>query len=367
LPGSISRLTRRHLAAIAPYEPGKPPEELERELGIPAAIKLASNENPVGASPRALAAARDALASSHRYADSNVHTLRTELAARLQVAPAELSFGHGSNELIDLFSRVFAGREDHAVIGVPSFACYRLSLLAAQVPFTEVPLDEGLYWNVDRLLQAVQPSTRLLFLDNPNNPTSTHVPGSALERLLRGLGPDVIPVVDEAYVHYCDAPDYQSALGLRALHPNLIVLRTFSKAYGLASLRVGFAVGPAELLADLERVRLPFNVNGVAQAAALAALGDHEHLQRVVAVNREQRARLSAELPRLGLRVAPSQANFLCVELPPAMKAADAYQALLRKGVIVRPFGAMSRHLRISVGLAEENERLLAALRELLG
>jgi len=367
LPDSISRLTRPHLAAIAPYQPGKPPEELERELGIAAAVKLASNENPLGASPRALEAACGAVLQAHRYADSNAHALRSELAALFEVTPDEIAFGHGSNELIDLFCRTFAGPEQHAVLGVPSFACYRLSLLAAQVPFTEVPLDEGLYWNVDRLLEAVRPNTRLLFIDNPNNPTSTHVPGPALERLLRGLGPDAIPVIDEAYFHYCDAPDYQSALRMRALHPNLIVLRTFSKAYGLASLRAGFAVGPAELLADLERVRIPFNLNGVAQTAALAALGDHEHLQRVVEVNREQRARLSAELPRLGLRVAPSQANFLCVELPAGVQADAMYQALLRKGVIVRPFGAMSRHLRVSVGLAEENSRLLSALRELLG
>jgi histidinol-phosphate aminotransferase len=304
---------------------------------------------------------------AHRYADSNAHALRSELAALFGVTPGEIAFGHGSNELIDLLCRTFAGPEQHAVLGVPSFACYRLSLLAAQVPFTEVPLDEGLYWNVDRLLEAVRPNTRLLFLDNPNNPTSTHVSGPELERLLRGLGPDVIPVIDEAYFHYCDAPDYQSALRMRALHPNLIVLRTFSKAYGLASLRAGFAVGPAELLADLDRVRIPFNLNGVVQAAALAALGDHEHLQRVVEVNREQRARLSAELPRLGLRVAPSQANFLCVQLPAGRPANAMYQALLHKGVIVRPFGAMSRHLRVSVGLAEENSRLLSALRELLG
>jgi histidinol-phosphate aminotransferase len=367
LPGSISRLTRPHIAAIAPYEPGKPPEELERELGITAAVKLASNENPLGASSRALEAACGAVLQAHRYADSNAHALRTELAARFDVAPGELAFGHGSNELIDLASRTFAGPEHHAVLGVPSFACYRLSLLAAQVPFTEVPLDDGLFWNVDRLLEAVRPSTRLLFLDNPNNPTSTHVPGAALERLLRGLGPDVIPVIDEAYVHYCDATDYKSALRMRDLHPNLIVLRTFSKAYGLASLRAGFAIGPAQLMSDLERVRIPFNLNGVVQAAALAALEDHEHLQRVVTVNREQRDGLTAELTQLGLRVAPSQANFLCVELPAGMQAAATYQALLRKGVIVRPFGAMSRHLRISVGLPEENSRLLSALRELLG
>ena len=375
--GGISRFTRPHLAAIAPYEPGKPPEELERELGIASAVKLASNENPLGASVRAFEAARGALNEMHRYADSNAHSLRMALAKHLVVTPEEISFGHGSNELIDLFCRAFAGPEDHAVIGVPSFACYRLSLLGAQVPFTEVPLDQGVFWNAEALRQAIQPNTRLLFIDNPNNPTSTHMARVKLSVLLMQLPHHVIPVIDEAYLHYSDAPDYCSAMELRKQHPNLIVLRTFSKAYGLASLRAGFAVGPAELLRDLDRIRLPFNLNGVVQAAAIAALGDEAHLQQVVAMNKQQRAMLSRELPRLGLRVAPSQANFLCVELPanaPGLHGGAAgtdpgalYQALLRKGVIVRPIGVLPRHLRISVGLPEENERLLAALRELLG
>jgi histidinol-phosphate aminotransferase len=363
---SLSPLALPHLAAIAPYVPGKPAEELERELGITAAVKLASNENPIGASPRALEAARAVLGQAHRYADSDAYALRTRLAQRLSVAGDELAFGHGSNELIDLLCRTFAGPEQHAVIGVPSFACYRLCLLAAQVPFTEVPLDEGLFWNPDRLLAAVRPSTRLLFLDNPNNPTSTHLPRTGLERLLSGLPAHVIPVIDEAYLQFADAPDYASALELRALQPNLVVLRTFSKAYGLASLRAGYAVGPAELLSAIERVRLPFNLNGLAQAAALAALDDEEHLLKVVSCNRSERTRLSAALTELGFAVAPSQANFLCAELP-SSDSRTLYEALLGKGVIVRPMGGMPRHLRISVGLPEENDRLTTALGELLG
>jgi len=261
---SLTPLALAHLAAIAPYVPGKPAEALERELGIASAVKLASNENPIGPSPRALEAARAALGQAHRYADSDAYALRTALGQRLSVAADELAFGHGSNELIDLLCRTFAGPEQHAVIGAPSFACYRLSLLAAQVPFTEVPLDDGLFWNADRLLEAVRPNTRLLFLDNPNNPTSTHVPRAGLVRLLSGLPAHVIPVVDEAYLQFADAPDYVSALELRALHPNLVVLRTFSKAYGLASLRAGYAVAPAQLVSAIERVRLPFNLNGLA-------------------------------------------------------------------------------------------------------
>jgi histidinol-phosphate aminotransferase len=363
---SLSPLALPHLAAIAPYVPGKPAEELERELGITSVVKLASNENPIGPSPRAIEAARAVLGQAHRYADSDAYALRTGLSQRLAVARDELALGHGSNELIDLLCRTFAGPEQHAVIGAPSFACYRLSLLAAQVPFTEVPLDDGLFWNPDRLLEAVRPNTRLLFLDNPNNPTSTHLPRTGLQRLLAGLPAHVIPVIDEAYVQFADAPDYASALEMRALHPNVVVLRTFSKAYGLASLRAGFAVGPGELLNALERVRLPFNLNGLAQAAALAALDDEEHLLEVVSSNHAERARLCAALTELGFRVAPSQANFLCAELP-SSDSRTMYEALLQKGVIVRPMGGMPRHLRISVGLRDENDRLTAALRELLG
>lgn len=360
----MSRFIRPHLAGIVPYAPGKPTSEVERELGIAEAVKLASNENPVGPSPRAVLAARAVLEGLHRYPDPDPHALRHKLAAQLAVDPSELVFGHGSNEIIDLLCRTFAGPEHHAVIGTPSFACYRLSLLAAGVPFSEIPLDRGLFWNAGRLLEAVRPETRLLLLDNPNNPTSTHLGKDGLHQLLSGLPEHVIPVIDEAYVHFADAPDYASALEHRALHPNLIVLRTFSKAYGLAAMRAGFAVAPAALIEDLERVRVPFNLNTLAQVAALAALDDIEHISRCVALNRSERARLSAELTALGLQVAPSQTNFLCVEL--AQDAPRVFEALLARGVIVRTIGNLPRHLRISVGLPSENTRLLAALREVL-
>jgi histidinol-phosphate aminotransferase len=361
----LVRIPRPHLDAVEPYTPGKPIEELGRELGIASAVKLASNENPIGPSPRAIAATHGALLESHRYADTHAHALRQRLARMHDVHPDELAFGHGSNELIDLIIRAFAGSSEHAVIGVPSFVCYRLSLLAADVPYTEVPLDQGLYWNVDRMLAAVRPNTKLLFLDNPNNPTSTHLATAELERLLRALPAHVVPIVDEAYVHFADAPDYSSALALRACHPNLIVLRTFSKVFGLAALRVGYAIGPAALLGYLPRVGVPFNLNGVAQAAALAALDDGEHVQRCVVLNHGERTRVTAELRALGLDVAPSQANFVCVGL--ARPAQPIYAALLRMGVIVRPIADLTQHLRISIGLPEENDRLVAALREVLG
>jgi histidinol-phosphate aminotransferase len=359
------RLWRPHLERVEPYSPGKPVEELERELGITHAIKLASNENPLGPSPKAIAAMRDAASFVHRYPDTHATALRQKLAELHGVAPSELAFGHGSNELIDLICRAFASPAEHAVIGTPSFVCYRLALLAADVPMTEVPLDRGLYWNAERMLDAILPESKLLFLDNPNNPTSTHLCRPALERLLSALPAHVIPVIDEAYFHFADAPDYTSALALRGLSPNLIVLRTFSKVYGLAAARAGYAIGPAELIACLPRVGVPFNLSSLVQAGALAALDDHEHVTRSVELNRRERPRLSRALEALGLGVAESQANFLCVAMH--CEAMPIYAALLHQGVIVRPIAGLAGHLRISVGLPAENDRLIEALREVLG
>ena len=231
-------------------------------------------------------------------------------------------------------------------------------------PCIEVPLDGGTHANVDRLLEAVAPDTRLLFIDNPNNPTGTHVPREDLERLLHALPDHVIPVIDEAYVHFANAPSYVSALSLRGLHPNLVVLRTFSKAHGLAAVRVGYAIADREIIADLGRVRAPFNVSSIAQAGAVAALDDPDHVTAYVELNRVERARLTTALESMGLAVAPSQANFIFARLEAS--AQQVYEALLREGVIVRAFAALPHHLRITVGLAAENDRLLASLRKVL-
>lgn len=347
-----------HIAAVSPYVPGKQAEEVERELGIASAVKLASNESPLGPSPHVREAVRLAAETLHRYSDDAAFQLRGALAERLSLHPDELALGHGSNELIDLCVRTFATQTEHAVIGAPSFACYGIALRVANVPTTVVPLREGLFWDLAAIEAAIRPETKLIFLDNPNNPTSTHIAGGALEGFLRRVPPSVIVVVDEAYADFVEARDYASVLTLRGTRERLIMLRTFSKAYALASLRLGYAVGPAALLRYLDHVRLPFNVNGVAQAAAIAALADTAHLERGVALNRTERARVSAALAGLGLAVAPSQTNFVCVRT--SQPAGPIYGALLRQGVIVRPFGPC--HLRISIGLPDENDRLLATL-----
>lgn len=361
----LTPLVAPHIDTLQPYVPGKPVEELERELGFKNAVKLASNENPLGPSPKVLEAVRAASETVHRYSDDSCYALRGALAERLGVGRDELAFGHGSNELIDLSVRAFATPAEHAVIGAPSFSCYGLSLQAAGVPTTVVPLKDALFWDLPAVFAAIKPTTKLVFLDNPNNPTSTLIGRAALQRFLSSVPPSVVVVIDEAYSDFVDATDYASGLALRDTRERLIVLRTFSKAHALAALRVGYAVGPASIVKYYDRVRVPFNANGLAQAAALAALEDQAHLRRCVELNASERARVSEALRGLGLSVAPSQTNFVCVHV--ARPGAALFDALLAQGVIVRPFGgALAQYLRISIGLPDENDRLLAVLPSVL-
>lgn len=354
-----------YVERLVPYSPGKPVEELERELGIKNAIKLASNESPMGPSPKALEAVRAALAGVSRYPDAAAFALRARLARHHDVPMDEVVPGNGSNELIDLICRTYASPDEHAIFGVPSFVCYQLGLTAANVPFDAVPLRDHLAWDVDALLAAVKPQTKLLFVANPNNPTGAYVGRAELERLVRELPEQVLLVLDEAYVEFADAGDYTSALSLRHLRERLIVLRTFSKAYGLAALRVGYAIGPAAIVSYLHRTRAPFNVGTLGQVAAVAALDDTEHVSRYVEMNKIERARVARTLGELGLRVAPSQANFVLVDF--ARPGREVYDRLLRMGVIVRPMPPpIATWQRITIGLPEENDRLLSAVRETL-
>ena len=352
------------IESLVPYEGGKPIEELARELGVTDAVKLASNENPLGPSPKAVEALRRALGEVHRYPDGAAYALREKLAAVHGVSMDEVLHGSGSAELLELVVRTFSGPEHHIVFGEPAFVVYRIAALAHGVPFSAVPLREMTH-DLEAMAAAVRPNTRVLFVANPNNPTGTHVGRKAVERLLREVPPQVIVVMDEAYFEYADAADYPDSLKLRDLRERLIVCRTFSKAYGLAALRVGYAVGPARLIEYMNRIRPAFNVGSLGQVAALAALDDHEHVRTSREQNRTERARLIGELAGMGLAVAPSQANFVLADV--ARPARAVYDALLRRGVIVRPFGNLPTSLRITVGTAEQNHRLLAALRQVLG
>jgi histidinol-phosphate aminotransferase len=299
----------------------------------------------------------------HRYPDAGTFALRRALAEHHDISMDAVCIGNGSNEIIDLVCRTFASPSNHAVFGYPSFVCYELGCTAANVPFTKVPLRDGFFSDTEALAAAVTPATTLLFVANPNNPTGDYVNETRLEALLRSVPSDIVIVVDEAYVEFADADDYRSALEMRGLRERLVVLRTFSKAYGLAGLRIGYGIAPPELIEYLNRVRPPFNAGLLGQVAAIAALGDTDHVAAYIELNRTERARVSRELAALGLRVIPSQANFVLVDF--GVPGHVVFDRLLRVGVIVRPTPPpLETCLRITIGLPEDNDRMLAAVRQ---
>ncbi|MBN2197431.1 MAG: histidinol-phosphate transaminase [Polyangiaceae bacterium] len=351
------------IETLRPYEAGKPIEELAREYGVTNAIKLASNENPLGPSPLAIEAVRRAVTDAHLYPDAAAYRLRERLAADHGVSIPEVVHGNGSNEILDLLVRTFTTGDDHIVFAEPSFVVYRLAAMAHGVPFTAVPL-RGLTHDLEAMVAAVTPRTKLLFVANPNNPTGTYVGRAEVERFLRLVPPQVIVVFDEAYNHYADAPDYPDCLTLRGAREHLVVVRTFSKIYGLAALRVGYAIAPPALIDYLFRVRQPFSVSSCAQEAALAALDDHAHLTRSAVLNAAERPRVQAALAALGYPAAPSQANFVYLDV--RRPSRNVYEALLRRGVIVRPIGSPTT-LRVTIGTPEQNDRFLRAFAEVMG
>jgi histidinol-phosphate aminotransferase len=350
---------------LRPYEPGMPMDALERELGISDIVKLASNESPIGPSPRAVEAVGAALGELSRYPDGNGYALKTALAEIHDVPRERITLGNGSNDILELLARVFVGAGDEVVFSEHAFAVYPIATQAVGgVPVVVPAVAHG--HDLDGFARAVTDRTRLVFVANPNNPTGTWVGAADLEALLGLVPENVIVVVDEAYAEYVDVQGYASLLRATGRYPNLVVTRTFSKAYGLAALRVGFGVSDPQVADLLNRVRMPFNVNSAALVAAVAALGDRAHLGRAVEVNRSGMRALTAAFDSRGLEHVPSVANFVSVRLP--RPAAQIYDALLHLGVIVRPIAGygMPEHLRVTVGLPEENARFLAALDEAL-
>jgi histidinol-phosphate aminotransferase len=357
---TLQHLIPPWLASLVPYQPGKPVEEVEREYGICDSIKLASNENPLGPSPGAVEALRGALAGIHRYPDGGGFYLKQRLATKLGVGAEQIALGNGSNEILELVARTFLRPGEDAVMSEQAFVVYASVVQAAAGIPRAVPLREFTH-DLDAIAAAVRKSTRLVFLGNPNNPTGTIYRRSAFERLLERLPKDVVVVADEAYAEYVTDPEYPHTLDYLRADRLLITLRTFSKIYGLAGLRIGYGVGPAELVAALERIRQPFNVNVLAQVAALAALDDDEHVERSRRANREGMLFLEREFTRLGLAYVPSQANFVLVRVG---AGGEVYERLLRRAVIVRPVGGYGfpEHVRVTVGTAEENRRFVGAL-----
>jgi len=343
-----------------------PIEELERELGIRGSIKLASNENPLGPSPRALAAVGAALATLHRYPDGSAFYLKRRLAERHGVSPDEIVVGNGSNELIELVVRTFLRPRDEAVMADQAFVIYRMVTQAVAATPRIVPLRHFTH-DLEAMADAVTSRTRVVFVANPNNPTGTIFRRHAWETFLRAVsGRQLLVVADDAYAEFVTDPDYPDTIVCRGEGSVPVVsLRTFSKLYGLAGLRVGYAVAPPDVIEALGRVRQPFNVNALALVAAQAALDDDEHVRRTLEVNREGMAYLTREFDRLGLRWVPSGANFILVRVGAGLRV---YEALLHRGVIVRPMDGYGfpEHLRVSIGLPEENARCIAALEAVL-
>jgi histidinol-phosphate aminotransferase len=352
---------------LAPYVPGKPPEQLERELGIKNSIKLASNENPLGPGAAAQAALAAAVAGVGLYPDGSGYVLRSRIAARHGLQLSQVTLGNGSNDILVLLAETFLMPELEAVYSQYAFAVYPLAVQAASAGARVAPAHPAdhampLGHDPSAILATIGPHTRVVFLANPNNPTGTWMGEQELDVLLRAIPPEVIVVLDEAYHEYSAAAGVPDGTRWLAQHPNLVVARTFSKAYGLAGLRIGYALSDPDIADLLNRVRQPFNVSVAGLAAATAALDDEAHLDATLALNRAGLARLREGLTALGLGVLPSAANFLLCDL--GRPAAPVNEALLRQGVIVRTLAnyGLPNHLRITTGTAAQNERVLAAM-----
>ncbi|MEW6353892.1 MAG: histidinol-phosphate transaminase [Pseudomonadota bacterium] len=352
---------------LQPYVPGKPIAELEREYGVRDAIKLASNENPLGPSPLALRAAQACLREAARYPDGNGFALKSALAQKLNVAPEQITLGNGSNDILELVTRAFVAPDDEVIFSEHAFAVYPIVTQAVGGRARIAPASAWGH-DLDAMRALVNARTRLVFIANPNNPTGTWLSAAALRDFMQALPAHVLIVLDEAYFEYAAHAHsaYPDTLQWLARYPNLIVTRTFSKAYGLAGLRVGYGVSGASIADVLNRVRQPFNVNSLALAAAQAALDDPDHLARSLQMNSAGMAQLTAAFDEMGLDFIPSAGNFVCVDV--ARDALAVYDALLYEGVIVRPVAnyGMPRHLRVTVGLPEENARFITALEKIV-
>jgi histidinol-phosphate aminotransferase len=360
---------RAAVGKFEPYLPGRGREQVMREYGLKKVVKLASNENPLGPSPKAAAAARKAAARAHQYPDGGNTDLRAAVARSAGLPPARVVLGAGSDELIELLGRAYLGPGDEIVVSRHAFTRYKMAADIMDADTVSVPMAPGFKHDLAAMARAATPRTKLVFVANPNNPTGTYNTAAELERFLGALPPRALAVVDEAYYEYARLkPDYADGLSLLKKGWRLMVLRTFSKAYGLAGLRLGWGAGPADVVESLERIRPPFNVNLPAQAAGVAALEDRAHVRRTVGEMASEMRKLERALSARGLPWTPSAANFLLIGTAPRT-GADVFQALLKAGVIVRAMDeyGLPGHVRVTVGRPAENRAFLKALDQLLG
>jgi len=362
----LEKLINPGILNLKPYEPGKPVEDLERELGIKNAIKLASNENPMGPSPLALKAVDNILSGLHRYPDGNALRLKEAISNENNVEIEQITVGNGSNDIIEFVVRSFLSKKDSAVFSKHAFAVYPLAVQTVGAQGIEVPAKD---WGHDlsAMNNAIQENTKLIFIANPNNPTGTFVPRDEIISFLDKVSKDVIVLLDQAYFDYASYENNDVDFEFVNEFPNLIISRSFSKAYGLAGFRVGYSVSSREIADYLNRVRQPFNANSLALVAAEAALLDKDHMMRSLKMNSEQKMFLYKGLEDLGYQYIPSAGNFICFDCK--QDAEKKYNELLQEGVIVRSMGVykMPNHLRVTIGLPEENSVFLEKLTKLKG
>lgn len=353
-------LANDYVSGLTPYQPGKPIEELERELGITSSIKLASNENPLGPSPASMVAAQNALLKSHIYPDGNCFALKQALSQFLSVPPEKITVGNGSENIIEIIIKAYLHKDDNAVISQYAFLTIPILIKSCGA---QSKVAAATQWghDVNAMIKEIDEKTRILFLVNPNNPTGTYTTKQDFELLMASVPEHVVVVIDEAYVEYIQQADYPHALEYLDRYPNLIITRTFSKAYGLAALRLGYSISSPEIADMLNRARLPFNVNTIASAAACAALTDQDHVKKSIELNQRGLHQVSEGLKKLNINFIPSICNFITLDVKDAMAI---YQKLLLEGVIVRPLKAydMPAHIRVTVGTFEQNERFLRAI-----
>jgi histidinol-phosphate aminotransferase len=358
-----------YVSVIKPYVPGKPIEELERELGIKECIKLASNENPLGPSPKALEGLKQFFANPDkvsRYPDGGGYYLKNALSERfiktgINISQEEIILGNGSNELLDIATRTFMEHGDEAVFSSHSFVVYPLAVQSVGGIAREVPhLNYG--HNLDAMAKAVTEKTRIVFIANPNNPTGTSNKKDEFERFMAAVPDGVLVIVDEAYYEYVQDPNYPDSLKYFKDGRDILILRTFSKVYGLAGLRIGYGIAKKEILTEMNKMREPFNTNSFAQVAATHALADAEHVKKTVENNEAGKKYLYKELDAMGLKFVPTETNF--IYMPLEIESKKLFDALLQKGVIVRPVGP--KEIRVTIGLPEENRRFIESLKEVL-
>jgi len=361
----MKRLLRKCIENVTPYPPGKPIEELERESGIADSIKLASNENPLGPSPRATRAIKEHLNSIHRYPDGSCYYLRQKLAKKFGLPMEKIIVGNGSDEIIGLVVHIFLSPDEEVILPMPTFLLYEKVVEGFAGKIVSVPLSD---FSIDlpAILEAVSPRTKIIFISNPNNPTGKALKKEEISRFLHALPPDVVVVLDEAYIEFTTDPDIASAVELLESYPLLVVLRTFSKAYGLAGLRIGYGFASEMIIDSMNLVRHPFSSNYLAQVGALAALDDDEFVEETLALTRDGLEFLYAQLDRIGLEYVTTQTNFFLIKTP--LGAGETYRRMLGEGVIVRSmesFG-LREYIRINVGLPEENKRFIETLEKIL-